>query len=418
MYKKITKCRICGNENLISVLNLGKQYLTGIFPKSKDRRITFGPLEVVKCHGDDDNTSCDLIQLKHSYDSNELYGDNYGYRSSLNQSMVIHLHRKVKKITSMANLKQGDLIIDIGSNDGTLLQGYAKDNFKLVGIDPTGNKFKEYYPSSIKLIPDFFTSKIIEDNFGNQKAKIITSIAMFYDLEEPMDFMQQIYNILANDGIWVFEQSYMPTMLEMNAYDTICHEHLEYYGLKQIKWMTDRIGFKIIDVELNDVNGGSFSITVAKASSSYRENSSTIDHILSEERNKGLDSLVPYQDFKQRVYKHRDDLIKFIQEVKSENKTILGYGASTKGNVILQFCNITENDIPFIAEVNIDKFGSYTPGTFIPIVSEEEAKAMKPDYFMVLPWHFRKNIVARERDFLKLGGRLFFPLPTLDVVRS
>lgn len=418
MYKEINKCRICGNTNLISILNLGQQYLTGIFPKSKDADITCGPLEVVKCHDDGDNTFCGLLQLRHSYELNDLYGDNYGYRSGLNQSMVAHLHKKVKKICSYLDLQAGDLIIDIGSNDSTLLQGYPKNNFKLVGIDPTGNKFKAYYPPSIKLIPDFFTPKIIEKNYGNRKAKIITSIAMFYDLESPIDFMQQIYNILADDGIWVFEQSYMPTMLDMCAYDTICHEHLEYYGLKQIKWMTDRIGFKIIDVELNDINGGSFSVTVSKTASNYREGTSKIDMILSEERNKGLDSLVPYQDFKQRVYKHRDDLNKFIQGVKSENKKMLGYGASTKGNVILQFCNITENDIAFIAEVNIDKFGSYTPGTFIPVVSEEEAKAMKPDYFMVLPWHFKENIVAREADFLKSGGRLFFPLPTLEVVQG
>lgn len=415
MYSEIKKCRICGNESLKSVLHLGEQYLSGVFPKSKEMNITAGPLEIVKCHSDKDNF-CGLLQLRHSYDNNEMYGDNYGYRSGLNQSMVIHLHKKVEKIISLIDLAQGDMIIDIGSNDSTLLQGYPQNRYELVGIDPTGEKFKKYYLPSIKLIPDFFTSKIVEEKFNGRKAKIITSIAMFYDLESPMHFMQNIYDVLDNDGLWIFEQSYMPTMLEMKAYDTVCHEHLEYYGLKQIKWMTDRIGFKIIDVELNNINGGSFSVIVAKKTSKYKEDSANVERILSEEYNKGLNSLRPYNDFKQRVYEHKNELNKFIAKVKSEKKTLLGYGASTKGNIILQFCNLTEKDIPFIAEVNSDKFGSYTPGTFIPIISEKEARAIRPDYFMVLPWHFKENIVIREAQYLQAGGKLFFPLPNLEIV--
>ena len=418
MYREIKKCRICGNEYLTAVLNLGNLYLSGIFPKIKNAEITAGPLELVKCDAGDGSTSCGLLQLRHSYDPGEMYGNQYGYRSGLNQSMVTHLHRLVNKITSMIHLQHGELIIDIGSNDSTLLQGYPENKYKLVGIDPTGEKFKKFYPPSITLIPDFFTSSIVGKYFGSSKAKVITSIAMFYDLESPMDFMRQIYEVLADDGIWVFEQSYMPTMLEMNAYDTICHEHLEYYRLKDIKWMTDRIGFKIIDVELNSVNGGSISVTVAKSDSPYKEDTAAIERIVTEERNKGLDGLKPYQDFKQRVYRHRDQLTEFIRKIKSEKKTILGYGASTKGNIILQFCNITENDVPFIAEVNTDKFGSFTPGTFIPIVSEEEARAMKPDYFMVLPWHFKENIVTREENYLASGGHLFFPLPIIEVVEK
>ena len=418
MFKEITKCRICGNSELLPILSLGKQYLTGIFPKSKDTKITSGPLELVKCRDDQDDHFCGLLQLKQSYDLDEMYGFNYGYRSGLNQSMVDHLQKKVENICSIVSLNEGDLIIDIGSNDSTLLQSYPRNKFTLVGIDPMGKKFKDYYPASIKLIPDFFSSKIIEENFGCKKAKVVTSIAMFYDLESPIDFMKQVYNILADDGIWVFEQSYMPTMLEMNAYDTICHEHLEYYALKQIKWLTDRVGLKIIDVELNDVNGGSFSVIVAKEGSVYNLGSSTVDKIISEENKKGFNSIVPFQDFKQRVYKHRDELKQFIQKINHENKKIFGYGASTKGNVVLQFCNFTEKEIPFIAEVNKDKFGSYTPGTLIPIISEEEARAMKPDYFLVLPWHFKKNIIVREAEYLKLGGKLYFPLPTPEIVQK
>jgi hypothetical protein len=416
MYAEISRCRICGNAELAPVLNLGEQSLTGVFPTKKDQKITSGPLELVKCSEDGNNKACGLLQLRHSYDLNEMYGLNYGYRSGLNRSMVEHLHLKVGKICAMADPKPGDLIIDIGSNDSTLLQGYPKKGFTLVGIDPTGKKFKDYYPDHIRLIPEFFSSSVVKKNMGDKKAKVISSIAMFYDLESPIDFMQQVRDVLADDGIWVFEQSYMPTMLEMNAYDTICHEHLEYYGLKQIKWMADKAGFKIIDVELNNVNGGSFSLMVAKSGSPYREATTLVETILRKEADMGLHTLKPYEDFKKRIFEHRNQLIQFIQRAGAEKKKILGYGASTKGNVILQFCNITARDIPYIAEVNKDKFGCYTPGTLIPIISEAEARAMKPDYFMVLPWHFKDNIVAKEADYLRSGGKMFFPLPELEAV--
>jgi NDP-4-keto-2,6-dideoxyhexose 3-C-methyltransferase len=416
MYSEVTKCRICSNSELTPILNLGEQSLTGVFPKKRDQKITSGPLELVKCAGDGRSNDCGLLQLRHSYDLNEMYGLNYGYRSGLNQSMVEHLHNKVRKICALVDLKLGDLIIDIGSNDGTLLNGYPPQKYTLAGIDPTGKKFKECYPKHIQLITDFFSAKAVKNYFGKQKAKVISSIAMFYDLESPLDFMQQIYDVLADDGVWVFEQSYMPTMLDMNAYDTICHEHLEYYGLKQIYWMTGKIGFKIIDVELNSINGGSFSLIVAKSNSPYREVKSLVETIIGEEKEKGLFTLKPYEEFKKRVLQHRDQLIQFLQRIGAENKSALGYGASTKGNVILQFCNITEKDIPFVAEVNMDKFGCFTPGTLIPIISESQARAMKPDYFMVLPWHFKENIVAKEADYLRSGGKLFFPLPELEAV--
>ena len=416
MYSEIKKCRICGNSDLIPILNLGFQALTGVFPRKKDEVITSGPLELVKCREDKINNSCGLVQLRHSYNLGELYGDNYGYRSGLNKSMVEHLQRKVKKIEKMIDLNPKELVIDIGSNDSTLLQAYSNKDLILVGIDPTGKKFIEYYPKHIHLIPDFFSAQSIRNIFAGKKAKVITSIAMFYDLESPMDFMRQINEVLSDDGIWVFEQSYLPSMLEANAYDTVCHEHLEYYCLKQIKWMTDRMGLKIIDVEINSINGGSFSITVAKGSSSYRAKNTIVEKLLHDEEYKGLNNLKPYEKFSQRVFKHRNELIKFIRKANSDGKKLLGYGASTKGNVILQFCNFTEKDIPFIAEVNKDKFGCYTPGTLIPIISEVEAKAMKPDYFMVLPWHFKENIIARERDYLNSGGKLFFPLPSLQVI--
>jgi NDP-4-keto-2,6-dideoxyhexose 3-C-methyltransferase len=210
MYKKINKCRICGNTHLVYVLDLGEQMLTGVFPREKDAKVTIGPLRLVKCTGGDE--VCGLLQLEHSYDLGEMYGENYGYRSGLNASMVVHLNNKVKRILDLVELCNGDLVIDIGSNDSTTLQAYPSSGPILVGVDPTSIKFHSFYPTHIQLIPDFFSSALVKASFPGKKAKIVTSFSMFYDLEDPMGFMHQVYDVLADDGVWVFEQSYMPTI--------------------------------------------------------------------------------------------------------------------------------------------------------------------------------------------------------------
>jgi len=316
----------------------------------------------------------------------------------------------------LGKLSAGDLVVDIASNDSTLLQAYPKSGLNLVGIDPTGKKFKKYYPKHIDLITEFFPSATFAKKYQGKKAKIITSIAMFYDLHDPVEFARNIYNNLADNGVWVFEQSYLPTMLKMLAYDTICHEHIEYYALGQIKYILGKAGLKIIDIEFNNINGGSFSVTATKKDSKYQENTKLINSILKQEEIDGINSLSRYYQFAKDIDIHRDKLRKFIDKTNKSGKKIFGYGASTKGNVILQYCGIFPKDIPYIAEVNENKFGSFTPGSLIPIISEQEAKKLNPDYFMVLPWHFRDNIVEREKKFLESGKHLFFPLPELLIV--
>lgn len=410
IYREITQCRACGNKELVPILSLGEQFLTGVFPKTKEQYVPCGPLELVKCDDRAGGGHCGLLQLKHSYESTTLYGEGYGYRSSLNKSMVDHLRAKVKKIVDMGVLKVGDLAIDIGSNDGTLLKAYPLGGLTLAGIDPSAGGFKEYYPSHIALHTDFFSGQLVKSVYGPRKAKVVTSIAMFYDLEAPVEFMRQVHGILDDGGIWVLEQSYMPTMLERLAYDTVCHEHLEYYGLKQICWMAKAAGFKVIDVELNDVNGGSFEVTLGKDRAPGKVQAERIAALLAKEERVGL------AGFKDRVFAHRDELRAAVDKINRDGRKIIGYGASTKGNVILQFCGFTPRDIPYIAEVNADKFGSFTPGTRIPIIPEGQARAMKPDHMMVLPWHFKENIIAREQAYLGSGGKLFFPLPKLEII--
>ncbi len=407
---KIEKCRLCGNTNLIPVLSLGTQALTGVFPRSTSDPITKGPLEVVKCHGKD---SCSLLQLAHSYDSAEMYGANYGYRSGLNRSMVSHLGQKVENLLARHPVSPRDIVLDIGSNDGTLLS-YYPDGVLPVGMDPTAAKFREYYQPRVTVIPDFFSAEKFLAQTGGKKARLVTSIAMLYDLESPLDFVRQISSILRKDGVWHFEQSYMPSMIQVNAYDTVCHEHLEYYGLRQIQWMLQRGGMKILDVEINDINGGSFAVTAALESSDLSANDSQIRKIL--EWESIFETLEPYEKFAMRVSAHRTKLCEKISAIRQKGALILGYGASTKGNVILQYCGLTPQQIPAIAEVNPDKFGAYTPGTLIPIISEKEAHARNPDYLLVLPWHFRENLIERESAFLRSGGKMLFPLPSIEVV--
>jgi NDP-4-keto-2,6-dideoxyhexose 3-C-methyltransferase len=410
MYTKIEKCRICGNRQLEPVLDLGDQMLTGVFPSRRGEEVTRGPLRLVKCVGDIE--VCGLLQLEHSYDAGEMYGDNYGYRSGLNPSMVAHLRRKVERIGGLVELAPGDLVVDIGSNDSTTLQAYAQPGIDLVGIDPTGAKFRDYYPDHIGLIADFFSAGLIHERFPGRKAKVVTSFSMFYDLEAPMEFMRQVHEILAEDGIWVFEQSYMPAMLRTNSYDTVCHEHLEFYALRQIQWMADRVGFTIVDVEFNDVNGGSFSVTVAKKERGDAM-SPEARRVLEAEKAAGLDDLEPYRAFAGRVDRSRDGLRAFLLAAQADGKTVAALGASTKGNVLLQYCGLTESDIVAVGEVNEEKFGHFTPGSWIPIVPEAELLEARPDYLIVLPWHFRDFF---ERSPAFAGTQLVFPLPELEVV--
>jgi hypothetical protein len=380
-----------------------------VFPRSETENVTTGPLRLVWC------PESKLLQLAHSYDLGEMYGDNYGYRSGLNQSMVRHLTQKVRELERIVDLKPGDTVLDIGSNDATSLKAYNVPGLRRVGIDPTAAKFRQYYPDDVALVPDFFSAELFFRS-GLQQARVVTSIAMFYDLEHPISFAQEIERILAPDGIWHFEQSYMPSMLRMTSYDTVCHEHLEYYSLGVVMHILDAAGMRALDVKMNAVNGGSFAVTAVRKGDSRRGSERLIAWLLEQEEGMGLDTTRPYRDFEERVYRHRADLLRLLQTLAADGKKVIGYGASTKGNVVLQFCGVTRNEVAAIAEVNPDKFGAFTPGTRIPIIPEVEARDMKPDYFLVLPWHFKEGILQREAKFLAEGGRMIFPFPEIEIV--
>lgn len=407
---EITKCRVCGNRKLEEIMSLGDQVLTGVFPSSRAVPITSGPVDLLRCSDPD---GCGLVQLRQSYDLDEMYGLNYGYQSSLNPSMVAHLHSKVKNILSLGVLDAGALVIDIGSNDATTLKAYPKGEFQLLGIDPTGIKFSHCYSDEIKLVTDYFSAQSVHEATGGLKAKVITSFSMFYDLEDPISFAKDIESSLHQDGLWIFEQSYLPAMLETNSFDTICHEHLDFYSLKQIHWILKKANLKVIDVEFNDVNGGSFSVTAAKLSSKWQPNSKVIQEVDAKEKMLNLDSAEAYDSFRDRVRVAQDEFMGFLHKSKERGEMVCALGASTKGNVLLQYYGITEDLIKEIGEVNSDKFGCFTPGTHIPLVDEADLLESNPDYLVILPWHFREFFLSLPK--LK-GRKLVFPLPVFEIV--
>ena len=405
--RKIKYCRSCKSKKLYYLFSLGDHYFTGIFPQNKNTTVPKGKLTLLMCK------NCSLVQLSENFNLNKMYGNNYGYRTGLNLSMVNHIKEKVNYLKNKFEINNEDLVLDIGSNDGTLLKFFNKNN--LIGIDPTISKFSKYYPKKIKKITNFFIKKKLDKILNKKKIKLITSIAMFYDLPDPISFAKDIYNILDDEGIWHLEQSYSGYMLKNLAYDTICHEHAEYYSLKSIKYIFDKSNLKIIDIKFNEINGGSFAISVAKKNSKRKTNKLIIKKILNYEKNNKINTISMYKNFFKKINNEKAKLIKLLVNLNNKNKTIFGYGASTKGNVILQFCNLKDKQIKFICDVNKDKENCYTPGSKIKIINEKLAKKLKPDYYIVFPWHFKNFILNKEKLLIKNKTKFIFPLPKLRI---
>jgi NDP-4-keto-2,6-dideoxyhexose 3-C-methyltransferase len=404
------KCRICSNPDLTPVIDLKTQVITSRWPTYGDWSTPATPVALALCRG------CGLVQLMETTSAPELYEHDYGYRSGISNTMRQHLREYQTDILSrVACINPGDIIMDIGSNDSTMLQYYSPE-YRRIGCDPTGSQFAQYY-GQVELIPTYFT----RDNFvayagSDAKCQIISSISMFYDLPDPVQFARDIYACLAHDGIWTCEQSYILSMLKTNSIDTICHEHIEYYGLAQVKRIADMSGFKIINVSFNDCNGGSFRVYFAKAESQrYEECTALIQSILADETAHKLSEPATYTAFMSRVDAQVSRLKQLLSWTKANNKRVYIYGASTKGNCLLQYADIKESDIPFAVERNLSKVGKMT-STGIPIISEETMRAEPPDYLLVLPWHFKEEILSRESAFLDAGGQFIFPLPVFTIV--
>ena len=407
----INRCRICDGGNLKEAFGLGNLVSCGVFPSIAEVDPCGAPLTLVQCE------SCGLVQLAHNFDGNDLFRHTYGYRSGINESMVRHLREIASNVIQRVTFEAGDVILDIGSNDGTSLSFYRDvKGIRRLGIDPTIAKFKCYYEAGIETLEEFFTVENYRKLAGNVRAKAVTSISMLYDLPDPNRFVADIASILATDGLWVFEQSYLPLMVERRSFDTICHEHLEYYGMHQINTMLQRHGLRVFDVRVNDVNGGSFQVWACHADGTYPNNAAAVDLLLRKERLEGSLCTLPLKSLREDAEAARNQTLAFLEQCLADGKVVHGYGASTKGNTLLQYFGITSRLLPFIADRNADKYGARTPGTGIPIVSEEQSRAARPDYYFVLPWHFRDAFLKRECEFVERGGKFVFPLPTFEIV--
>lgn len=416
--KTRTSCRVC-EGSLDAILSLGEHYVSDfIMPGEKDG--VKAPLELVLCR------RCRLLQLKHTVPAETMYR-NYWYRSGTNKTMKDALADIANKTELLIHLRPGDAVLDIGCNDGTLLDSYKAGGIYKIGFDPAENM--EQYSKKVadKIVVDFFNMETFsrDHELNNKKPKIVTSIAMFYDLEDPKKFVADIKAIMHPDGVWVVQMSYLPSMLSQNEFGNICHEHLEYYSLHSLEYLLELCDFEIVDAELNNINGGSIRAYVRNCSADksvfgdqiYRELAAERVNALREQENKiGLHEASAYYEFALWVERIKQDIVNFIREQASKGKKIYVYGASTKGNTILQYFGIDSTLITAAVERNPEKWGKVTVGTHIPIISEEQARMEKPDYYLVLPWHFLEEFKRREMDFLRAGGRFIMPAPYFTLI--
>ena len=418
--KLLDKCKVCGNQDLIKVLTLDEQYLSPTFVlsnKNNELAEIKTPLTLVLCDKNKNKNNCGLLQLKEITEPDYLYKE-YFYRTATNDTMRKDLRELVEQVLEISSPKSEDIVVDIGANDCTMLNFY-EEKFNLVGFEPARNiKFVDN-GKKIKLINNYFNSKNFKDIFARKKAKVITSCAMFYDLENPVEFVNDIEEILDNEGIWCCQISYLDSMIRYNNFYDICHEHLSYYSLESFEYLINKQGLKLFYAETNEVNGGSVRLYICKKNSKKYDKevfSKKLNDLRKKEKMLNLTSIETYLDFENIVNDLKSKTIKFVDKIIKNKKKVLALGASTKGNIILQHFGLTKDKIPYISERNPEKVGLKCLGSDIELISEEKAREINPEAFIVLPWNFKKEIVKRERKYLDDGGKLMFVMPFPHVV--
>ena len=404
------RCRNCQSKNNFkNLFSLGKLSFTGKFPKQKKINIPKAEIRLVIC------SKCKLVQVSKNFNLKYMYDQNYGYRTGINKTMTSHVKDIVKEVYRNLNiLKKNDLVLDIASNDGTLLNFYNNDVLK-IGVDPLVNKYKKFYNNVDYKFSNFFSRNLIKNTI-KKKIKVITALSVFYDLKNPNNFLKDISEIIEpNSGVFILEHTDLLSIIKQNLFDTICHEHLAYYSANVIIAMVNNNNLKVFDIKKNNINGGSTRFYIAHKFSTYKVKTNKINDLLKEEFRYKLDQVNTYKIFYNKILTLRDKLKKILLKIKNKNSIIHGYGASTKGNVLLQFFNINNKILPMIADRNPLKNNCYTPGTKIKIISEHTSRFLKPKYYLVLPWHFKKEILSREKKIRSKGCKFIFPLPEVKI---
>ncbi len=411
---KIQKCRFCGNPSLIPCMDFGNQYLSSIFPSNLSYHTTLKkePLDLVLCKKNEN--SCGALQLGHSFDMSKMY-EHYPFTSSTNSSMPKILRDVLDSALAYVNITENDLVLDIGGNDGTLLSFLQDKKCDLLCIDAAQNITPVFRSEKFKVITGFFNEKSYK-SATDKKAKLVFSIAMFYHLYDPIQFSKDVANCLADDGVWVIQMAYLPAMVKTNMYDNIVHEHVGYYATDHIRWIMDKVGLEIFDVTLNDVYGGSFRLFVKKKGCAKYPQTERYRNELKNEQDMGIYDPATYTAFMNRVKKTGADLVALCRKIKSEGKKLWIYGASTKGNTILQYCGINNELIEAAADSNPFKFGKYIIGADIPVKNEEEMRLVKPDYLLALPYSFVDGFMKREQELVNGGTKFIVPLPDVKIL--
>lgn len=416
LIKERNNCRVCDLEGLVPILSLGNQNVVN-FTDEPNAKTYSAPLDLVLCP--EDQGGCGLLQMKHTFDHDVLY-KKYWYRSGISATMVNALNNVATTSEKIAGLKSGDIVVDIGSNDGTLLRQYETQGIQRVGFEPSNLWELGSKDTDTVVINDYFNHASFKENIGDDKrAKLITAVAMFYDLEDPNAFVDDIKQTLDDEGLFVIQQNYLGLMLEGNTYDNISHEHLEYYSLLSLENLLRRHDFEVMDVELNDVNGGSFRTYIKNKGSNVKPHNGAkqrLDSLREEEKSKGFESVQVYRDFASRIEHEKDKLTEYLRKEREEGRSTYVFGASTRGLVVLQYCGIDNQLIDGATDKNPDKDGKYIVGTGIKIESLEKYKQHYPDNLLVLPYQFAKEIVNQEHEFLEQGGKMIFALPNFKIV--
>ena len=404
---KLIYCRNCESKKIDQIFSLGNLHFTGKFLK-KNLSAKKGPINVVMCK------KCKLLQLGNNFNMRYLYGPDYGYQTGINATMTRHVGNIVKKLSRLAAIKKNDFVLDIASNDGTLLNFYNK-NITTFGVDPLVKKFASNYKKINYKISDFFSSKKVKEKALNKKFKIVTALSVFYDLRSPNKFLSDVEELLDKNGIFLLEFADLASIVKLNMFDTFCHEHLEYYSLRVIHKMCKKNNLRVFDIKTNNINGGSTQIFICKKNGKYLTNHPIIKKFSVSEKKLQLDKKTTFIKFFKRINEIKSRIKNFLEKEKKRKKTIHCYGASTKGNVLLQYFKINNQIIDCVAERNPKKYNLFTPGTKIKIVSEKISRAMSPDFYLVLPWHFKKEILKREKKAIKKGSKFIFPLPKMSI---
>jgi hypothetical protein len=405
----ISNCRNCGSSRIDNLFSLGKLSFTGKFPRDKKKNIPKAEIKLGLCK------NCKLVQINKKFDLKYMYNRDYGYRTGINSTMTLHVKSIVNEISKKIKLKKNDVVLDIASNDATLLNFYNKKLIR-IGVDPLIKKYKDYYKNINHTFCNFFSKNLLPNYILQKKVKSITALSVFYDVEDPNSFLKDISEIIdENSGIFILEHTDLLSIIKKNLFDTICHEHLTYYSAEVLIAMINNNNLRVFDMKQNNINGGSLRFYICHQNAVYKINKSRVKHILKVEKSYDLSKKYTYQKFFKRINLLKKELINFLMKIKKNGKVIHGYGASTKGNVLLQYFKINKRIMPFIADRNKLKVGSYSPGLKIPIISEKSSYEMKPHYYLVLPWHFKKEILLREKSRRKIGCKFIFPLPSIQI---